>query len=686
MNYKKKIVSFLRKQRKKIFFSILGAILFLVALTTITYFCVKGKVASYTALEPIIIYDKDENVVDYLSQQKGENADIKDIPIYLQKAFISVEDKRFYFHHGLDIRSLGKAVLVNLSKGRIVQGGSTISQQLAKNAFLSNERTFTRKFKEVIITLEIERIYSKDEILEKYLNEIYFGSGSYGVREAAKDIFNKDISKINLAESAMLAGIPNRPNMYNPRKNLKAAMKRTHLILKLMLSQDYISQGEYDRAIKYKFVMAADYKTTFFPDGNITVIIKDGRRKRESTKTPDFLDIVEEKIVDLVNPSIFSRGGFKVYTTLNYEMQKIAKNSFENYSKFKLDKKLQGAMVTLDAKTGEVRSIVGGKGYRSGNFNRGIDAKRQIGSTFKPFIYYTAIEKGYTMNQIIDGSDTKYGDWSPKNYNNAKYKNITLIQSLEKSVNTVAVKLLNNVGIDNVIDNFNRTGVNIKFTKDLTIALGSTSASPLELASSYLPFANGGSAYRSSFITRIEDVDGNIIYENMDLEGINVYGSIDTSLTTYMLEKVVEHGSGRGAKLHSQHGFNVDQGGKTGTSNDFKSAWYVGFTPDYITAVYMGYDDNTSMPNNSSGGRMAVPLWKDYYQTMIDRKIYSPTSFDFIDENIKNGEIVFRNIDLRSGKIEKAPNKFKREVLFKKGQVPATVTEKIFKKIKGWFN
>lgn len=686
MNYNNKINIFFKKQRKNMLIAILGLILCLIALTTITYFSVKGKITSYTVSEPIIIYDKDENIVDYLSKQKGENADIKEIPSYLQKAFITIEDRRFYSHHGVDIWRLGKAILVNLSKGRIAQGGSTISQQLAKNVFLSNERTFTRKFKELIITLEIERVYSKDKILEKYMNEIYFGSGSYGVREAAKDIFNKDISKINLAESAMLAGIPNRPNMYNPRKNLEAAMKRTRLILKLMLKQNYISLDEYDAAINHKFILESNYKKTFFPDKNITVIVKDGRKKRESTKAPDFMDIVEEKIVNLVDPIIFSRGGFKVYTTLDNEMQKIAKDTFENYSKFKSDKKLQGAMVTLDARTGEVRSIVGGKDYKSGNFNRGIDAKRQIGSTFKPFIYYTALKKGYTMNQIIDASNTKYGNWAPRNYSNARYKNITLVQSLEKSVNTVAVKLLNDVGINDVIDNFNQTGVELEFTKDLTIALGSTSASPLELATSYLPFANGGIAHKNSFITKIEDTDGNIIYENEELEGINIYNSIDTSLMTYMLEKVVKYGSGRGAKLHSRLGFDVDQGGKTGTSNDFRSAWYAGFTPDYVTVVYMGYDDNTPMPKNSSGGRMALPLWKNYYQIMIDNNIYNPTSFDFINENIKNGELVSRNIDLRSGEVKRAPKEFKRKVLFKKGQVPDTITEKIFKKIKNWFN
>jgi len=427
MKFLKKIVHFLKEQRKKILIIILLIIFLIVGVTTVTYFSVKGKVTSYTASEPITIYDKDEHVVDYLSKQKGENADIKDIPNYLQKAFISVEDRRFYSHHGIDIWRLGKAILVNLSKGKISQGGSTISQQLAKNAFLSNERTFSRKFKEAIITLEIERVYSKDKLLEKYLNEIYFGSGSYVVREAAKDIFNKDISDINLAESAMLAGIPNRPNFYNPRKNLEASMKRAHLILKLMLNQNYISKNEYDTAINHKFILESDFNKTFFPNKTITVIVKNGRRKRESAKTPDFMDIVEEKLIDLVDPSIFSRGGFKVYTTLDSEMQKIAKDRFENYSKFKSDKKLQGAMVTLDSKTGAVRSIVGGKGYKSGNFNRATNANRQVGSTFKPFVYYTALEKGYTMNQIIDASNTKYGNWSPKNYNNAKYKNITMI-------------------------------------------------------------------------------------------------------------------------------------------------------------------------------------------------------------------------------------------------------------------
>ncbi len=686
MNFIKAIKTFFKEQRKKIFLVILGLFLALVTLTAITYFSVRDQITTYTISKPIVIYDKDGEIVDYLSMQKGENASIDEIPIPLQKAFISVEDRRFYSHYGIDPLRLGKAVLVNLSKGRVVQGGSTISQQLAKNAFLTNERTFSRKFKELIITLEIERIYSKDEILEKYMNEIYFGSGTYGVREAASDIFGKDITELNIAESAMLAGIPNRPTYYNPRKNLDNTMKRTHLILRLMKDQGYISEEQYEEALEHKFVMEKDVKNKFFLSRDTTVIISGGRRKRESTKAPDFVDIVEEQLTNFIDPTTLARGGFKVYTTLDNEMQKTAKTSFQNYSKFKQNSKLQGAMVTLDSQTGEVRSIVGGYNYRTGDFNRGVEANRQIGSTFKPFVYYTALEKGYTMNQMIDGSNHKYGDWTPQNYGNAKYKDITLLQSLEKSINTVAVRLLDEVGIDSVIDNFNKTGVEVEFDRNLTIALGSASTSPLKLAASYLPFSNGGYAYTPSFITKIEDVNGKILYEREVIEGVEAFDSINTSLMTYMLEQVVNYGSGKRAKLRSKRGFDVDQGGKTGTSNDYRSAWYAGFTPDYVTVVYMGYDDNSPMPNGSSGGGLAAPLWKNYYQTMIDEGIYKPNKFEFIDENIKNREIVSRDIDLRTGEVTKAPKEFRREILFKKDQAPKTFTEKIWKGFKGWFN
>ena len=681
MSFKYEFFYFLRQLRKYIL--VAAAVLFiaLTVLTVVTYVSVKDRVTSYTLFEPIEIYDRDSNMVDSLSKQKGENVDIEDIPIYLQNAFIAVEDKRFYSHHGIDILRVGKALMVNLSKGRISQGGSTISQQLAKNAFLSNERTLSRKFKEAIITFEIERVYSKEDILEKYLNEIYFGSGSYGVREAARDIFDKDISEINLAEAAMLAGIPNMPSIYNPRKNLEKSLKRGKLILKLMLNQGYITQEEYNAAVSHKFIEEVDLPRFFIPKKNTSVIVKNSRKKRESTKAPDFVDAVETRLLEFIDINTFSKGGLKVYTSLDKEMQTAAKESFESYSYFKRDKKLQGAMVTLDAENGEVLSIIAGKEYHSGNFNRAIDAKKQIGSTFKPFVYYTALENGYTMNQMIDASTSTYGDWTPRNYGNSSFGKLTLIQSLEKSVNTAAVRLLKDVGINKVVENFKKTGVDIPVEENLTLALGSMSTSPMELAASYIPFANGGYSFRPSFIRRIEDSQGNILYEREEVQGVEAYDTINTSLMTYMLQQVVENGSGKGAKLYSKLGLPVDQAGKTGTSNDFRAAWYAGFTPEYVSIVYVGYDDNSSMPNGSSGGRMAAPLWKNYYQKMIDKGIYTPGSFEFIDKNIRSGELVARNIDIRSGEVQRVAKNYRRKILFKKDQAPDTPTIKFFKGI-----
>lgn len=678
----KKIFNFIGRQKYKLAALMGAAVIAGSGYTLYTYFQIKDSVTSYTLSEPIIIYDMDEKVVDSLSPQKGENADIEDIPEDVKNAFIAVEDKRFYSHGGIDFRRLGGALAANLAKGRISQGGSTISQQLAKNAFLSNERTFSRKFKEMIITFEIERLYSKDQILEKYLNEIYFGSGSYGVREAAADIFGKDIEDINLPEAAMIAGIPNRPAAYNPRSNLDNALKRSHLILRLMHEQGLIDDGEYNRALHHHFILEQNKPKNFKKRRDTSVIVKDGRQKRESAKAPDFTDIVEDKLTEYVDVDIVSKGGLKVYTTLDSNMQKIARKEFNSYSYIRKNSKLQGAMITLDAHTGEVRSIVGGRNYSSGNFNRAVNTKKQIGSTFKPFVYYTALEKGYTMNQIVDASSKTYGKWTPKNYGNARYKSMTLLESMEKSVNTVAVRLMQDVGVSNVRANFESTGTGVVMEDNLTSALGSMSASPLELAASYLPFANGGTSHIPSFIVRIEDANGNILYERSEPLQVQGLDSVNTALTTFMMKDVVAHGSGRGAQVKTKMGFSLEQGGKTGTSNDFRAAWYAGFTPDYVTVVYMGYDDNSPMPSGSSGGRLGAPLWKNFYQELIDEGHYRPGSFDFISDELSNGELVSRNMDIRSGEVGRPPKEFRREILFKKDQVPEGGVTKFFKGVK----
>jgi len=642
---------------------------------------IEELVKSYKDSEPTIIYDSKGKQVDLITKRRGEPIHIDEIPENMKNAVIAIEDKRFYTHHGFDMRRLGKAVLVNLSRGRAVQGGSTITQQLAKNAFLSNEKTFLRKVKEALITLEIEKRYEKDEILEKYLNEIYFGSGSYGIKEASRSIFDKDVSKINLAEVAILAGVPNRPSKYDPRKNLDKAIERGQLVLKLMLKQDFITELEYERAMNHKFVYEKDLKNS--GKSKYVSAILDKRSKRYF-KSPEFTDIVEDELVEMFDEKTVYEGGLKVYTGLDADMQKIALETFNNYKPFTNNSKLQGALVTIDTETGYVKSIVGGKNFRSGNFNRAISAKRQPGSAFKPFVYYTALEKGIAMNELRGDSAEKYGDWQPKNYGNKSYGEITILQAIENSVNTIAVKLLKEVGISSVISNFKKTGVSIDIPKDLSIALGTMSITPMELATSYAPFSNGGYSVQPIFITKIEDRDGNVLYEQSIVKK-QVLDSENISLITHMLKDVVSYGSGRRARVRTANGKYAEQGGKTGTTNDNKSAWFAGVTPEYATTVYIGYDDNTSMPSYASGGSIAAPLWGEYYQAMINRGVYTPGDFEFIKENLKNKTLVSRTIDLRSGELGSPSREYKRTALFKKGQVPDGFTDNLYWGIKNMF-
>ncbi|WP_321328272.1 PBP1A family penicillin-binding protein [uncultured Ilyobacter sp.] len=642
---------------------------------------IEELVKSYKDSEPTIIYDSKGKQVDLITKRRGEPIHIDEIPENMKNAVIAIEDKRFYTHHGFDMRRLGKAVLVNLSRGRAVQGGSTITQQLAKNAFLSNEKTLIRKVKEALITLEIEKRYEKDEILEKYLNEIYFGSGSYGIKEASRSIFDKDVSRINLAEVAILAGVPNRPAKYDPRKNLDKAIERGQLVLKLMLKQEFITELEYERAMNHKFVYEKDLKNS--GKSKYVSAILDKRSKRYF-KSPEFTDIVEDELVEMFDEKTVYEGGLKVYTGLDADMQKIALETFNNYKPFANDSKLQGALVTIDTETGYVKSIVGGKNFRSGNFNRAIMAKRQPGSAFKPFVYYTALEKGIAMNELRDDSAEKYGDWQPKNYGNKSYGEITILQAIENSVNTIAVKLLKEVGISNVISNFRKTGVSIDIPKDLSIALGTMSITPMELATSYAPFSNGGYSVQPIFITKIEDKNGNVLYEQPVVKK-QVLDSENISLITHMLKDVVSYGSGRRAKVRTVNGKYAEQGGKTGTTNDNKSAWFAGVTPEYATTVYIGYDDNTSMPSYASGGSIAAPLWGEYYQAMINRGVYTPGDFEFIKENLKNKTLVSRTIDLRSGELGSPSREYKRTALFKKGQVPDGFTDNLYWGIKNMF-
>jgi len=627
---------------------------------------VEKLVEDYNASVPTVIYDSNGEIIDLIYREIREEVEAEELPAHVKNAFVAIEDRRFYSHYGLDPIRLIKAAMVNISQGRSAQGGSTLTQQLAKNAFLSHEKKLMRKVKEALITIEIERKYTKDEILQKYLNEIYFGSGSYGIKTAAQSFFGKEVSELNLAEAAMLAGIPNRPNLYNPRKKLGNAVKRERLIINQMYKFGFIGVDEKEKALAQKFINEDELPEDFLSTPDTSVVLN--RRSQRTLRTPDFTDIVQKQIFGMYDENLIYEGGLKVYTTLDLQMQKAAQETFSEYKAFKDNTELEGAMITIDSSNGHVKSIIGGREFQEGNFNRATMAKRQPGSAFKPFVYFTALQLGYPMNYVVEDSKVKYGPWEPRNYGKQFRKNFTILEGMERSINIVAIKVLQEVGIKNVKKVVDATGVKMKIPNNLTTALGTMDISPYELAAAYLPFSNGGYKVEPVFVTRIEDRYGKVIYEN-PVKREKVFESEDVSLIVHMMRDVVAYGSGRNARVKGKDKKYIEQGGKTGTTNEFRTAWFAGITPDLVTVLYVGKDDNSSM-EKATGGSIGAPLWGKYYQKMVDEDIYVPGKFSFIEEHLKNGDLVEKKIDSRSGLISDGSSSFVRKALFKRWQLP----------------
>ncbi|MGL5570429.1 MAG: transglycosylase domain-containing protein [Cetobacterium sp.] len=638
---------------------------------------VSELVENYSPPIPTTIYDRNGQVIDVISKETREPVGIEHIPQNLQNAFIAIEDRQFLTHYGIDpFRILGSAI-VNLKSGRAAQGGSTITQQLARNAFLSHEKKFSRKIKEIIITFEIERKYTKDEIMEKYLNEIYFGSGAYGVKTAAHNFFRKDVNNVNLAESALLAGIPNRPNMYNPRTNLEKSLVRQKLILKQMEKFGLITEAEYNEALNHKFVNESKASSKDFKDKN-TTIIYDALDKKIEFNAPDFTDLVQKFLFENFEEKQIYNDGLLVETTLDLNIQKVAKDKFENYPRLKNDKKLQGAMVTIDAKNGEVISIIGGKNFKTGNFNRAVQAKRQVGSSFKPFIYYTALEKGFEENLVVEDSRIVFGTWAPRNFGERYYNGMTLMQGFDKSQNIVSIKLLNKVGIPALMDTMKKIDAGFVVPNNLTAALGTTEGTPLQVAQSYAVFANGGYSIKPFYVTKVSDKFGNTLYEaKPQIE--QKFESADIALMTNMMKNSVKQGTSRSAQVKINN-VPIEQGGKTGTTNNSRTVWYSGMTPDYVTTIYVGYDNNDPL-YKATGGGVAAPLWKNFYQEIIEKGYYTPTTFTFLDNHVKNGDLTYQELDPISGLLNGSPSD--KTFLLRRGRIAVEKDSKYINGIAG---
>ena len=622
---------------------------------------IQSMVEDYKPQMATTIYDKNNNVVDVLEAESRDAVKLEDVSPYVKEAFLAIEDKKFYSHHGLHFKGIIRAVLTNFLKGKATQGGSSITQQLAKNAFLTPERTFSRKVKEAILTYQIERTYTKDEILERYLNEIYFGSGSYGIKNAADQYFRKDPKDLNIAEAALLAGIPNRPTKYDPNRSLENALHRQQIILKEMFEDGRITKEEYEEALAYKFELENEENVKNVPK-NTSIIYN--RRPKKAYNNPELTTIVENYLAEIYDDEQIYSSGLKIYTTIDLDYQKVARDTFNAYPYFK-NKEINGAMVTLDPFTGGIVSIVGGKNFKAGNFDRATMARRQLGSSFKPFVYLKALEEGYEPYSVVVNDFVAYGKWAPKNFDGRYTFNSTLVNSLNLSLNIPAVKLMDAVTVEAFKEEMTDKIKLSSEVQDLTAALGSVDSTPVNTAANFSIFVNGGYIVKPNIIREIRDNQDILIYV-ADIEKVKAFDSVDVSVITAMLKSVVSNGTATKARVVDKSGRPIQQGGKTGTTSEHRTAWFVGITPEYVTVCYIGRDDNKPMYGKMTGGSAVAPMWARYYQTLINKGLYTPGKFEFLENYLETGDLVKQNIDIYTGLLD-GPNS--KEMVIRKGRL-----------------
>jgi len=713
------------------------------------------------------IYSDDNKIIGEYFIEKRVLVPYKAIPVYLKQAVVSVEDDAFYSHQGLDYKGIARAFWVNLISLDIKQGGSTITQQLARSLFLTPEQTILRKLKEAILARRIEAILSKDQILEIYLNQIYLGRGAYGVQSASQIYFGKDVRYLNLSESALLASIIRSPRLYSPYLYPDRVKMRQKFVLKKMVDEGYINEDEYKKAFKED------------------IFLKKYEKREEIA--PYFTEYIRQYLVSVYGVEKVFKGGLNVYTTINYNLQKAATSSVKNglraldkrqgyrgpivhksrteiqewlegsigaltqddilpgdivegivigvedafatikagrlTGRISMDNMLwarkrlsgtgfkkatylkddstvrdillvgdvvyvkvisitdeknvvfgleqeplaEGALLSIDPANGYVRAMVGGFDFKRSEFNRAIQSHRQPGSAFKPFVYGAALDNGFTAATVIDDAPISYSipgwnkDWTPENYDGKFYGPMTLRDALAYSRNVVTIKLAEKTGIDNVISFANRMGIKSNLERNLSLALGSSGVSLFELVNAYGVFANQGIRVEPMFIKYITDNNGRIL-ERSTPAAEEVLSSQTAYIMTSMLEDVIQKGTGRRAR-----GLGGAAAGKTGTTNNYSDAWFVGYTSNLVTGAWVGFDDMRSLGHGETGSRAALPIWIDYMQVALSQ---IPPSYFPIPE-----DIMFVKIDPYNGLV--APPNFTdfQVEIFKKGTEPVEVSK-----------
>lgn len=565
------------------------------------------------------IYSADGEVIKTFTAFKFEKVSIDKIPTYLKQAVIATEDKNFYHHRGFDTIGIIRSTITNVLSGQVKQGASTITQQLARILFLSNERTFDRKIQELIIAHRIEKTISKDEILEMYLNSVYLGSGVYGVSSAARTFFDKDLSQLTLAEQALIAGLPQAPSIYSPFANKKAGLKRRNQVLKRMERNKYITPEQMEAAQKEGLKLSNKPRIYSY------------------NKAPYFIDFVLNELKNIgFGEQEISQGGLKIYTTLDYKSQNVAQATAASaLAHAGLTKPTnQIALFSFSPTTGRIYAYIGGKNYEQSQYDRVSKAVRPSGSSFKPFVYATALQQGVGVEDIIEDTPLTIQDWSPKNYGKKYRGKITIWQALAISSNVAAVRLIKKSGIDAVIQTSREMGITTPLANDMTIALGSNGVKLYDMVVAYGAFANGGFRVKPYCVERVENSRGVTIYENSGPKIVKVINFETAAGMTYMLRKVVEVGTGKAAN------FAPNVAGKTGTTNDYRDAWFVGYTPDIVAGVWVGNDNNSKLPG-ITGGAMPARVFADYMKTATQN--FPKSVFDY--PSVGSGNSTYLNID-----------------------------------------
>ena len=714
------------------------------------------------------VYSDDERKIAEFYRERRIVVPLDEMPKMLIEAFIAAEDSRFFQHKGIDFLSIFRAFFKNIEAGTVVQGGSTITQQVTKSFFLTPERSYRRKIKEAILAYRLDKSFSKEEILFLYLNQIYLGHGAYGVEAAAENYFGKTVRELNLAECAMLAGLPQAPSRYSPFRHPERATQRQIYVLIRMEEEEYITNLQATEAI------------------NTPLDIK-ARRNWFIEKVPYYTEHVRRYVEKKYGSEMLYTGGLQIHAAVNIEMQKFALKAtvnglnavdkrqgyrgplktlspeeIETFSKtiqmdisetplaegrvvegvvievndadkytlvrigndfgkimFKTMKwarkpnrnrapwedrirkpsaalheydviqvkingrmededmwvltleqepEVQAALLMMESETGQIKAMIGGRDYKDSEFNRAIQSRRQPGSAFKPIVYAAAIDKGYTPATVIIDSPVVFEDakrdfiWKPKNYANQFYGPTLLREALSKSRNVVTIKILMDIGVDYVIDYARKLGITSHINRDLSIALGSSGMSLLEIVGSYSVFNNLGYLVEPIFVTKILDRDGNLLEENVTKRE-KVIEKNTAYIMTSLLESVVKQGTGHRAKA-----LNRPVAGKTGTTNNLHDAWFVGYTPRYITGTWVGFDEAQPLGKGETGSRAASPIWIEFMQDVLKDK---PVRVFQVPEGV-----VFSKIDAETGLLPIPESKKTIFECFKEGTIPKEYTPK----------